>query len=187
VLGELFKQNVLVKLLRGDAGRYDLIVSMVGPKVGDRLLQLGGGDGRLLGALGAKTGLSGTLVAVESGPATAAKVQEEATKAGVLAEVVTATDAPPYEPGSFDIVVIPFPADEAVGLSQHLRDAFRVLRDGGRVIIVNRAGRGHTRQSAEASGGPTPPMVSALQEHGFRAARLLAERDGLRFYEGVKK
>lgn len=185
MFSELFANNLLVKFLRGDRSRDDLIVSMVGPKLGERLLQVAGGDGRLLAALGVKTGLTGTLVAVEPDEATAARVLDEATKGGVLADVHTAQGTFPYAPAAFDIVVVPFPADDGPALAAHLGEAFRVLRDGGRVAVIT---RGTARAGDATSGAPTtPPIVTAIQQQGFRAARVLAERSGLAFYEGVKK
>jgi ubiquinone/menaquinone biosynthesis C-methylase UbiE len=178
MLSELFANNILVKLLRGDAARYDLIASMVGAKLGERLLVMGGADGRLLAALGAKTGLTGTIAAVEPDKETATRVLTDATKAGVLADAYAAPDGTmPFDVNSFDIAVIPFPADEGTGLTAPLAEAFRVLRDGGRVSIVTRTG----------GASPSSAIVAAIQQAGFRAARLLAERDKLVFYEGVKK
>ncbi len=181
MLSELFANNILVKLLRGDAARYDLIASMVGAKLGERLLLMGGADGRLLAALGARTGLTGTLAAVEPDKETATRVLTDATKAGVLADAYAAPDGTmPFDVNSFDIAVIPFPVDEGPSLAAPLAEAFRVLRDGGRVSIITRTG-------SAGSGGASPPIVAAIQQAGFRAARLLAERDKLVFYEGVKK
>jgi hypothetical protein len=178
MLSELFANNILVKLLRGDAARYDLIASMVGAKLGERLLLMGGADGRLLAALGAKTGLTGTIAAVEPDKETATRVLTDATKAGVLADAYASEDGSvPFDVNSFDIAVIPFPADEGPGLAAPLAEAFRVLRDGGRVSIITRS----------AGASSSTPIVAAIQQSGFRAARLLAERDKLVFYEGVKK
>lgn len=178
MLSELFANNILVKLLRGDAARYDLIASMVGAKLGERVLMMGGGDGRLLAALGAKTGLTGTLAAVEPDKETATRVLTDATKAGVLADAYASEDGTmPFDVNAFDIAVIPFPADEGPSLAAPLSEAFRVLRDGGRVSIITRA----------PSAGAAGPAIAAIQQAGFRAARLLAERDKLVFYEGVKK
>jgi hypothetical protein len=55
-----------------------------------------------------------------------------------------------------------------------------VLRDGGRVSVITRMGSG-------GASSPSSPIVAAIHQTGFRAARLLAERDKLVFYEGVKK
>lgn len=179
MLSELFANNILVKLLRGDAARYDLVASMVGAKLGERLLLMGGADGRLLAALGAKTGLTGTIAAVEPDKETATRVLTDATKAGVLADAYAAADGVmPFDINSFDIVVIPFPADEGPSLAAPLAEAFRVLRNGGRVSIITRS---------SSSSGASSPIVAAIQQAGFRASRLLAERDKLVFYEGVKK
>ena len=83
-LAELFANNYFLRLLRGRTSNYDLIVSMVGPKLGERLLQMGGGDGLLLAALGKKTGLTGQVSAVEPDAEAAERVKDQATKDGVL-------------------------------------------------------------------------------------------------------
>ena len=43
---DVFANNVLVKRLRGDTGHADLVAQMVGARLGDRILVIGGGDGR---------------------------------------------------------------------------------------------------------------------------------------------
>jgi SAM-dependent methyltransferase len=185
VFSELFANNVFVKLLRGDSARYDLIVSMVGVKLGERLLVISGGDGALVAAIGSKTGLTGTLAAIEADKAVATRVAEQATKAGVLADVYAAPELKaPFDPDSFDIVVIPFPPDDDASLASRAAEAFRVLRNGGRCAVIVRAARNQPSGETE---GQTAPIVALLQQQGFRAARLLAERSGLVFYEGVRK
>lgn len=171
-LADLFANNYFIRLLRGRTGNYDLIVSMVGVKLGERLLQIGGGDGLLLAALGKKTGLTGEVSAVEVDAGTAAKVKDQATKDGVLSEVHAAPLAQlPFPDSAFDIVVIPFPAagDGLPGVGE----AYRVLRLGGRLSVIARA-------TAEA-------IPNQLQQTGFKAARLIAQRDGYAFYEAIKK
>ena len=153
MLSELFANNILVKLLRGDAGRYDLIASMVGAKLGERLLLMGGADGRLLAALGAKTGLTGTIAAVEPDKETATRVLTEATKAGVLADAYASEDGTmPFDVNSFDIAVIPFPADEGAGLAAPLarRSACCVTADVCR-SSRERASGGRRLQSSRRS------------------------------------
>lgn len=72
-----------------------------------------------------------------------------------------------------------------------LREWHRVLRTGGRVMTIEAAASGglkglmrqpHGDDAYRASGG----MVGALEEAGFRAVRILAEREGYRFAEGIK-
>jgi SAM-dependent methyltransferase len=173
-LSDLFANNLLVKLLRGDNSRYELIASMVGARLGDRVVVVGGGDGRLLAAVGAGTGLTGRSCAVEADVATAAAVNTTATANGVLVEVETAPlDRLPYDPASFDVAIATGSDDGGVAAS--LSEILRVLRPGGRCLVV-------ARVTGKASDRP----AEALRQAGFRAARLIAERSGLAFYEAVK-
>jgi ubiquinone/menaquinone biosynthesis C-methylase UbiE len=172
-LADLFANNYFVRLLRGQTGNYDLIVSMVGVKLGDRLLQVGGGDGKLLAALGAKTGLTGQVVAVEPTAEAAELVKTGATKEGVLSDVHVAPAAQlPFGNESFDVIVMP---DPGANLPANARDAYRVLRFGGRLAVIAR------------SGGASANIPSQLQQQGFKVARLIAERDGYSFFEAIKK
>jgi ubiquinone/menaquinone biosynthesis C-methylase UbiE len=142
-------------------------------KLGDRLLQVGGGDGKLLAALGAKTGLTGQVVAVEPSAEAAEQVKAEATKEGVLSDVHVAPPSQlPFGNESFDVAVLPNPpADAALAGAG---EAFRVLRFGGRLAVIVRA-----------AGQSTIP--AQLQQVGFKVARLIAERDGYSFFEAIKK
>jgi ubiquinone/menaquinone biosynthesis C-methylase UbiE len=172
-LADLFANNYFVRLLRGQTGNYDLIVSMVGVKLGDRLLQIGGSDGRLLAALGAKTGLTGQVVGVEPSADAAEAVKTEATKEGVLSDVhVAPASQLPFGNESFDVIVIP---DPGADLAASAGEAFRVLRFGGRCAVIAR------------SAGASNEIPSQLQQQGFKVARLIAERDGYAFYEAIKK
>ena len=72
-------------------------------------------------------------------------------------------------------------------------DVHRVLRPGGRCLVIDpgqRTGLGGLvrGQAADADTGYVSRggAVAALESGGFRAARLLAERDGIAFSEGVK-
>ena len=172
---DLFANNVLVKRLRGQDGRGELVAQMVGTRLGDRVLVIGGGDGRLLAAVGAPTGLTGRVTAVEADAATANQVETTAMAAGVLVEVQAATyDRLPFEDAAFDVAVVPMPSTvEAAGAA--LADAWRVVRTGGRAMVVAAAG---APESAR--------MLAVLADAGFRAARLLGEREGLAFYESSR-
>ncbi len=171
-LADLFANNYFLRLLRGRTGNYDLSVSMIGVKLGDRLLQIGGGDGLLLAALGAKTGLTGQVSAVEPDAETAARVKDQATKDGVLSEVQIAPPSHlPYENSSFDVVVIPYPSADLPGATE----AFRVLRLGGRCAVIAK------------SAAPSSTIPTQLLQQGFKIARLIAERNGYEFYEAIKK
>jgi ubiquinone/menaquinone biosynthesis C-methylase UbiE len=172
---DVFANNVLVKRLRGQSGQAELVAQMVGTRLGDRVLIIGGGDGRLVAALGAPSGLTGRVVAVEADAAVANRVELAATAAGVLVEVQSSGfDRLPYEDAAFDVAVVPMPTTiEAVQTA--LSDAWRVVRAGGRAMIVAPAGAPASTQ-----------VIAALGTAGFRAARLLAEREGLAFYESSR-
>jgi hypothetical protein len=72
-----------------------------------------------------------------------------------------------------------------------IRELVRVLRSGGRVLVIGAVPRGGLGAvlSRTQSG---PPFVSsgdatkALEADGFKSVRTLAEREGLVFVEGIK-
>jgi len=170
-----------------------LSVSMAGAKLGDRVLVVGCGDPYLIAGLAAKSGLTGRLCAVDASPERATDAGRVALKEGTLAETSTADpSALTYEGESFDLVVLRDVAgsDDAARAAA-VKEAWRVLRPGGRCMVIDSVGRGG--MSAIFTGGPPPPasgsenVVATLTAQGFVAVRLLAERDGLRFVEAVKR
>lgn len=173
---------------RQGAGPHDLAVSMVGVKLGDRLLQIGCGDGGLLAALAAKTGLTGRAAAIDASSEARARATREATRQGVLVEILPAAPpALPFDAAAFDVVVL-FDALRAISpeaRSTLLRETARVLRPGGRVVTVDRAPRGGLAAllGPRRDAGYSPEEW--LKSEGFRAVRTLADRDGLMFVEGV--
>jgi ubiquinone/menaquinone biosynthesis C-methylase UbiE len=175
-----------------------LAVSMTGVKLGERLLQIGVDDAMLAGQLAAKTGLSGTAAHMVSNDAEAVQVNRGAKKTGVLVEVrVGPLDRLPFDDRAFDLVVIHSARGQLASASGDeraaiLRDAHRVLRPGGRLLVIEpgtAAGLRSMLRSApsaqgayEAAGG-TP---AALQRAGFGAVRDLGDREGLKFAEGLR-
>ena len=175
-------------------GFLDLAVSMVGVKLGDRLLQIGCGDGVLLAALAAKVGLTGRACAVDATAAGAARGQAGAARGGALVEIAEAPyRALPHDADAFDIVVL---YDALAGASDEdrrawMREVVRVVRPGGRALIVDRLprtglaalfGQPAVDPTYAAGGGGQTALTSA----GFIAVRTLSERAGFRFAEGVR-
>ena len=166
---------------------------MTGVKMGDRLLQVGCSHGGRLAAIAAKVGLSGRAVAVVPDEASAERARKGASEQGVLVEVESAPPtALPLEDVSVDVAII----DDAEGFFAKLqpddratvaRELRRVLRPGGRVMIIATAARQGLSAllhggAREAPFDPEPPLAAS----GFIAVRRLAEREGLVFVEAIK-
>jgi ubiquinone/menaquinone biosynthesis C-methylase UbiE len=176
---------------------YLLVVSMTGVKLGDRLLQVGCAHAGRLGAVAAKVGLSGRAVAVAPDDASAARARKGAAGAGVLVEVEVAPPTRlPVEDAQFDLAVVDdtgglFGTMRAEDRVASIRELARALRPGGRVILIGAAPRGGLGSllSRAQSGPPfaaTGEALTAFEADGFKSVRLLAEREGLVFVEGVK-
>jgi SAM-dependent methyltransferase len=177
--------------------REPLPMAMSGLRMGERVLQVGVDDARLAGAMAAKAGLSGhAALAVTSEPA-AERARRGAADAGALLDVhVTALGTLPFDAGAFDVVVVHGAAGLLATLDAATRAAMfaechRVLRPGGRLVAIDGAARtglaglvrGRAAESEyERSGGAS----AALERAGFRPVRVLAEREGYRFTEGLK-
>jgi len=182
-------------LKKGDP--YLLIVGMTGVKMGDKFLQVGCAHGGRLAAVAGKVGLSGRAVVVAPDELSAARARKAAEEAGVLVEVeVAAPTQLPLADDEFDLAVV----DDTAGLFGTMRpegrvaatrELVRVLRGGGRVLVVGAVPRGGLGAvlSRTQSG---PPFVAsgdatkALEADGFKSVRTLAEREGLVFVEGIK-
>lgn len=182
----------------GDA--HALAVAMTGVNLGDRLLMIGCTDASLLGAISSKVGLSGRACAVVLNDADATRARRGAEQAGALVEIEIATpEAFPFEAGAFNLVVV----DNQQGLLSSarperrvalLQQAFRALAVRGRIIIIERAPRAGLGALLKPSDAlPVDPhyqssggAVVALGAEGFRAARALADREGLSFFEAVR-
>lgn len=181
-LADLIAQNVLVRWLTGNRQRYDLAVSMTAVKLGERLLQVGCSDAGLLAALGAKVGLTGRACGIDADAGTAVNARVSAERGGVLVETFTAPyDRFPFDAGSFDVAVIR-PGGTLAGeeaLAQPAREALRVLRPGGRCLVVTGGARRNPAPAPDA-------LVRIVGAAGFRGGRILAEREGWVFVEALK-
>jgi len=172
---------------------HALAVGMAGVKMGDRIAQVGCADGARLAAVAGKVGLSGRAVAYVADDAAAGRARKGGEQAGVLIEVELAPPTSlPADAGSFDLTL----ADDAGGAlgslsepdrARAIGELLRVLRDGGRAMIVGLApSTGLGAFFKGAAPAPSYDRVAALKAAGFRSVRVLAEREGLVFVEGMK-
>jgi SAM-dependent methyltransferase len=173
-----------------------LSIKMSGIRMGERLLQIGVDDPKLLAAMALKIGLSGSTSVAVTDDASAARARAGATGAGALIDLhLTSLDALPFDNDAFDVVVVHGMNGLLPSLNERtdraLRETRRVLRHGGRIIVIEAGPKGGLagvlrpyRPDAryEAAGG----AVAALQAAGFKPVRMLWEREGYRFTEGLK-
>jgi ubiquinone/menaquinone biosynthesis C-methylase UbiE len=181
-----------MKLFGAKSSLAPLIVGMTGVKMGDRIVQVGCADGARLAAVAAKVGLSGRAVAIVPDDASAARVQKGAASEGVLIEIQTAPPTRlPLDDASFDLAIV----DDTNGLLSQMSDAdsgatlaeaLRVLRPGGRAMVIGSLGGRGLGALFGGGGAPTRDPRPALERGGFRFVRHLAEREGLSFVEGLK-
>ncbi len=171
---------------------YMLVVGMAGVKMGDAVAFVGCAHGGRLGAIAAKVGLSGRAVAIMPDEASAARARKGAADAGVLVDVELAPPSRlPIEDASINLLVIDDTGGMFAAMSGDERaaavgEAMRVLRPGGRVMVIGPGARSGLAALLPASGGQAFDSTPVLQGGGFRSVRVLADREGLVFVEGIK-
>jgi SAM-dependent methyltransferase len=183
-------------LRRRAPGRDPLPVVMCGIRAGERVLQIGLDDPALAAALASKAGLNGTAALAAASAAAAGRARRAAAAAGVLMEVATARLPLPLGNGGFDLVVVHALKGVPAALGplappDLFRECRRVLRAGGRVIVIETgAGGGLTavlRRRRQASGGLSRGTTADLEAAGFGPVRVLGEREGYKFTEGITR
>ena len=173
---------LLRMLTRKRAREMDpLHVSMTGVRMGERFLLVGCSDRALLAGLATKVGLSGSAAVAAHNDADAKLAASIGRKVGALIEVtkVDLNHDWPFDQATYDMVVIDDTASEFWGfddVTAVLRNALSSLRPGGRIEVVSRIATPHEKVD----------FVARLTDAGFKPVRVLAERDGFRFVEGLR-
>jgi ubiquinone/menaquinone biosynthesis C-methylase UbiE len=165
-------------------------VAMIGPKPGDQVLVVGASDPELAAEVALVTGLNGTTMVCDPDRTSQERVETAARQAGALVEFATAdvTSLPGAE-HPHDIVVLMNSAAAVADVEPAvaLEHALRVLRPGGRVIVVDGAkAAGLFRSSRRAARLPSEAILSLLERAGTKARRQLADVDGISYYEARK-
>ncbi len=184
-------------MLLNPFGRHDnphsLVVGMTGVKMGDRFLQVGCAHGGRLAAVAAKVGLSGRALAIVPDGQSAERARRGAAKEGVLIDLeIAPPTALAVEDGAFDVAVVDDTGGVLSGLAPHqrapaIRELLRALRPGGRVVfIANGTPSGFGAILSSKTGQAGFDAAAALQAEGFKSVRELADREGLRFFEGIR-
>lgn len=185
--------GIFLRLLKSSQTRAmdPLQVSMTGVRMGERFLQIGCHDRALLSGLAAKVGLSGAAAVASANAASAKRAAAVGAKVGALIDVrPMAGRALPFDNNQFDMIVVDdtdgsFAAIEGEARLGYLRDALRVVRAGGRIEVVEGLGGGGMFRGAVAR-PQGYDMLRDLAAAGFKPSRLLAEKDGFRFLEGLR-
>lgn len=177
----MFLLRMLMKRSRG--GSMDpLQVSMTGVRMGERFLQIGCHDRALLSGLAAKVGLSGLSAVAAFDDAQIKRAAGVGAKVGALIEAKKIDGrALPFDSDHFDMVVVDdtggaFAALEEAARVEYLRESLRTVRQGGRIEVVEGA----------KSQAQNYDVLRDLTTAGFKPVRVLAEREGLRFVEGLR-
>jgi hypothetical protein len=176
--------------------RDPLAVTMTGVRLGEKALQIGEGDTRVVALIAARTGLTGTAAIVVLDDQAAARVRRAVTDIGALAEVGVVDREDPPADAAYDVIVVhdvehTIAAPNDAVRSGWLQLCHRVLRGGGRIVTIEPGSPVGLRAWFGGHKGAVPAggigSKAALESAGFRNVRLLADRDGLRFIEGFKK
>jgi ubiquinone/menaquinone biosynthesis C-methylase UbiE len=185
-------------LRKSTVEREPLAITMTGVRMGERVLQIGLGDVRLMSMLAAKPGLSGHAAVVVSDERDSDRARGAAAESGLLIDVhVAPLRALPVGDRTFDVVIVhdaatTLAAMDAGARTRALEECHRVLRPGGRIVTLEAGARAGI--SALLHRGPAPDQTyngaggtaAALEAAGFKRVRLLADREGYRYFEGMK-
>lgn len=177
-------------LFRPGLPAHHTAVAMVGAKPGGRVLVIGAANGALAAELALVTGLNGRTLVVDRSQTAPEQVKAAAARAGALVDY---EDAPatmlPLDAGTFDVVVIQQSLAAPADRSPIVAEATRVLRAGGRVVVIEGTARAGIFGAITRG---TPPKADAkslletMTAAGLKAVRLLSESEGVAYLEGTK-
>ena len=180
-----------MKLFRPGASPHQTALAMVGAKAGSAVVIIGAEDPAFSAEVALVTGLNGrTLIVVASADAQP-RVEAAATNAGALIDIETAPPTSlPAADGAFDIAVVTGLAHASANLDEVVREAARVVRPGGRVVVIHGRKVGGLKKLIGSAAAETDPagegIVGALSRAGLRGTRKLGSEEGISYFEGTK-
>jgi ubiquinone/menaquinone biosynthesis C-methylase UbiE len=177
---------------RRTAPSEPLAVTMAAVKLGDRFLAVGVDDPPLIAALASKSGLTGQARVIDPDAERLEQARAAIEGEGALVDVIRAPwGLWPLDAGSVDVAVISnlLPTLPADARGRSVAETLRVLRPGGRVVVIESVRRGGiaalmSKPNVESS---YAGAVQTLKDEGFAAVRQLAETGGVIYVEGIKK
>lgn len=178
----------MLKWFRKGLPPYHAAMAMVGVKSGNEVIVVGAADAELPARIAVVTGLNGQTLVVDRAEARE-RVEAAARRAGALVEFADAPPtALPVAAASTDVLVLALglaslTADER---SRTVQEAMRVLRPGGRTIVVEGGKTARAAGTPESKRLDADAILTLLAGVGGKAVRTLATVDGLTYYEARK-
>jgi ubiquinone/menaquinone biosynthesis C-methylase UbiE len=150
----------LMLMTRGREGAFRRsLIQLAGVEPGNSVLDVGCGTGSLAIAAGKAVGAQGRVVGIDPSPEMIGRAQSKARRlANVSFQIGTAQELP-FPDASFDVVLNTFVVHQLPhdSLHQAKLETARVLRPGGRLLIVDIGGEQGERQTVH---------VRAAARHG---------------------
>jgi SAM-dependent methyltransferase len=177
-------------LFRNARPQEPLIVSITGVRMGHRIVGVIGTHPGPFLDMAAKVGITGGAYALTTDAEGVSRVQATALAHGVLVDAGPLTLPLPLPDGSFDLALVDHrgPGEADAAPVTLLRDLWRVLRPGGRIVLTVSAPAsafaglfGFTAKPPDVQ-----PLLGVLTEARFTAARLLASRGGVGYVEAAR-
>ena len=179
-----------MKLFRSGPPPHQTALAMVGAKAGSSVIVVGARDPALTAEIALVTGLNGRTLVVDPSGEERSRIEAAAASAGALVDVETAPlTSLPLADGASDIAVITDLGD-ARSRDQIVREAARVVRPGGRVVVIEGKKTAGLRKLWTGGGGSdviaADEILTLLGAAGLRATRLLGSAEGISYFEGTR-
>lgn len=136
-----FRYDLMNDLMSGGVHRIwkAFAVALARPRCGERVLDIAGGTGDMTARLVDRVGPRGHVVLTDVNAAMLRLGRDRLIDRGIAGNVAYAfadAEALPFADGSFDLLLIAFGLRNVTDKSRALRSMHRVLRHGGRLVIL---------------------------------------------------